>query len=61
MDQTLIDRAYKRWVHQGIADADLQVELAAMFHDFGKCNDAFYRHLSFGTGCIFQSTSATCT
>lgn len=50
MDQKLIDKTYKRWVQQGIADADLQVELAAMFHDFGKCNDAFYRHLSFGTG-----------
>jgi len=49
MDQKLIDKIYKAWVHQGVVDVDVQAGLAMMHHYNALRRDAFYQHLSFGT------------
>ena len=42
-------REYERWTNI-VTDAELSAELSGMASDEEKIEDAFYRHLEFGTG-----------
>ena len=45
-----IERQYRLWLEKAVADADVARELRAMAGDEARIEDAFYRHLAFGTG-----------
>lgn len=45
-----MEKEYRRWRKEALADADVVRELKEMEGDPGRMEDAFYRELSFGTG-----------
>ncbi len=45
-----MEKEYRRWREEALADADVVRELKEMEGDPGRMEDAFYRELSFGTG-----------
>ncbi len=45
-----IQKQYNLWLEKAVEDSDLKEELLAMAKNEAKIEDAFYRHLTFGTG-----------